>query len=62
MNRASPVDLRIAMESAQAFSKAGIAFVPMPARDADDLAALREESLNRLGQLVDAAEAPGGDM
>lgn len=56
MNRASPSDLRKAMESANVFLKAGVMFVAMPVLNEADLQQLREESLRRLDALADAAE------
>lgn len=55
MNRASPVDLRKAIEAAQAFIKAGILFVPMPVLDEKDQAALQGQMLARLDKMEEDA-------
>ncbi|MFI8479682.1 DUF1382 family protein [Pseudomonas sp. NPDC078700] len=48
MNRASPADLRKAMEAANHLLKAGIAFVPMPVSTPEELAALQLQMIERL--------------
>lgn len=56
MNRASPSDLRRALENARTLVKAGVLFVPMPVTDADDHAQLVEQLHQRLEQLEKKAE------
>lgn len=56
LNRASPADLRRAMEAASALMKAGILFVPMPVTSAADQAQLAEQMDQRLEQLAKQAE------
>jgi hypothetical protein len=51
MNRASPVDMRKALEIANIFSKAGILFVPMPVLNDADYAALKDRAAARLEQI-----------
>lgn len=60
MNKASPIDLRKAMEAAQALASCGILFVPMPADGAEEFTKRMEESAQRLEQLAVAAEQQGG--
>jgi hypothetical protein len=57
MNRAHPVLQRKCMEAAQALTKQGIAFVPMPVLSADDHDQLVNQMLARLEQLAQQAEA-----
>lgn len=57
MNRASPVELRKAMDTALALMKAGILFVPMPVRDHIDHAQLVGQCTDRLEALAVATEA-----
>ncbi|RWU21293.1 hypothetical protein DM813_19085 [Pseudomonas alkylphenolica] len=57
MNRASPVEMRKAMEVANTLAKAGLLFVCVPVMsesDHDDLVHLAKQ---RLGELVEKAEA-----
>jgi hypothetical protein len=56
MNRASPKDLRNALEVANSMVKAGILFVPMPVLDQADFAALGRQSAERLEQMAQAIE------
>ncbi|MNZ97401.1 hypothetical protein D3C78_1166370 [compost metagenome] len=58
MNRASPVDMRAALEAAHTMVKAGILFVPMPIMGVADHAALQAEMINRLNRLEQQAEEP----
>lgn len=57
MNRASPADLRKAMEMANALTKAGIRFVCMPADSDAEHAALLNQADQRLEQMAQEAEA-----
>lgn len=57
MNRASPVELRKALEVANALTKAGIRFVCMPVRDEADHSNLAEQAAERLEQIAVAIEA-----
>jgi hypothetical protein len=56
MNRASPVDLRKAIDAANTYVKAGLLFVPMPVLSGDDYLKLVEESQQRLETLCQQAE------
>lgn len=56
MNRASPVQLRKALESAKAMAMAGIMFVPMPVADEDEKIRRVNEAYDRLGQMAQASE------
>lgn len=56
MNRASPVQLRKALESAKAMVMAGIMFVPMPVADEDEKIRRVNEANDRLGQMAQASE------
>lgn len=56
MNRAKPVDLRHAMESATALMRAGIMFVAVPVTSQEDMQKLRAESLTRLEQMAQEAD------
>lgn len=58
MNRASPTDLRKAIEAAQTMLKAGLLFVPMPALSDKDHAQLVKQCDSRLGLL---AQEPAAD-
>lgn len=51
MNRASPVDLRAALEIANALMKAGIDFVPIPVLSDEDKAILARDVQMRLEQI-----------
>lgn len=57
MNRASPIDLRKALEMVSAFTKAGILFVPMPVLNEVDHANLVAQTTDRLEQIAQEAEA-----
>lgn len=56
MNRASPVELRKAIEAAQAFVKAGILFVPIPVMDEQDHADLQFKLHARMDKMMSDAE------
>lgn len=56
MNRASPVELRKAIEAAQAFVKAGILFVPIPVMDEQDHEDLKFKLHARMYKLMADAE------
>jgi len=51
MNRASPVDLRIALEMAHSLAKAGVVFVPVPVLSDEDKAILVRDAYMRLDQI-----------
>ena len=51
MNRASPVDLRLAMVMANALTKAGLDFVPVPVLSPDDKLILTRDVQMRLNQI-----------
>jgi hypothetical protein len=57
MNRASPIDLRKALEMVNAMVKAGILFVPMPVLSEADHANLVAKAADRLEQIAEEAEA-----
>lgn len=61
MNKASPVDLRKALEVAQVLARAGILFVPMPVngQDQDELIQRNEEAQMRLDRIVVETEQQG---
>lgn len=56
MNRASPIDLRKALEMVNVMVKAGILFVPMPALSDADHANLVAQAADRLEQIAEEAE------
>lgn len=56
MNKASPLDLRKAIEVANIYVKAGILFVPMPVLSEEDHAARVKEADARLDLLMIGAE------
>lgn len=56
MNRASPVDLRKAIELATQLMRAGVLFVPMPALNEDDHAALVTQMEHRLELIASECE------
>lgn len=60
MNKASPVELRKAMEAAQTLASYGILFVPMPVNGHDEFIKRMEESAQRLEMLAVEAEQQGG--
>ena len=51
MNRASPVDIRNALEIAHTLAKAGIDFVPVPVLSPDDKLILARDVQMRLNQI-----------
>lgn len=53
MNKASPVEMRKALEHVDMFKRAGILFVPIPIIDDADRDALIVESFNRLNSFAD---------
>ena len=61
MNRASPVDLRKAMEAANTLTKAGILFVCVPVMSESDHSDLVHLARQRLGKLADTAEGADHD-
>ena len=56
MNRASPVDIRNAMEIAHSLVKAGIDFVPVPVLSPEDKAILVRDVQMRLTQIEKESE------
>lgn len=56
MNKASPIDMRKALEMVSALRSAGILFVPMPVVDAEEAARRVEEAEARLEQMAQEAE------
>lgn len=57
MNRASPVDLRKAIEAAHTYVKAGLLFVPMPVLNEQDHAGLVAQADSRLETIIQESEA-----
>ena len=53
MNRASPADLRKALEVAHAYAKAGLLFVPMPVLNETDHHKLVADAAERIDQLIE---------
>ena len=51
MNRASPVDLRLALEMAHSLAKAGVDFVTIPVLSNEDKAILVRDAYMRLDQI-----------
>lgn len=51
MNRASPVDLRLALEMAHCLAKAGVVFVPVPVLSNEDKAILVRDAYMRITQI-----------
>lgn len=62
MNRAKPVDIRKALEAADACVKSGVLFVPIPVLDAEDHAELVKLLMARLEIMeklcLDSSEDP----
>lgn len=56
MQKASPVDMRKALEVVDVYRKAGMLFVAMPVLDAADHESLKLQSQHRLEQIIDEAE------
>lgn len=56
MNQASPVQLRKALEAAQAMVKEGIMFVPMPVADEEERNRRVTEANKLLEQMAQASE------
>jgi len=56
MNRASPVDLRLALEMAHSLAKAGVVFVPVPVLSDEDKAILVRDVQTRITQIEKEAE------
>jgi hypothetical protein len=50
MNKASPVEMRKALELVEAFKKVGLLFVPMPVRSKKELEQTIAEMHNRLDE------------
>lgn len=61
MNRASPVDLRKAIEVANAYTKAGILFVPMPVLNEADHHDMVQQASQRLEQIIAETESEQPD-
>lgn len=58
MNRASPVDLRKAIDAANVYLKTGLLFVPMPVLNDADYQTLAAESQRRLEVICSESEEP----
>lgn len=56
MNRASPVDLRKALEATHILVKAGILFVPMPVTSPEEYSKRVAEMNARMNEIVAEAE------
>lgn len=61
MNRASPVDLRKALEAAKAYADAGILFVPVPVSGGQQLAETVALATHRLEEMEAALRGNGGE-
>jgi hypothetical protein len=61
MNRASPVDLRKALEAARAYTDAGILFVPVPVNGGHQLAETVALAGHRLEEMEAALRGNGGE-
>lgn len=62
MEKASPVDVRKAMETASALVQAGILFVPMPVRSKAEADVLKVQAQAVIGEMLREAELlEGGD-
>lgn len=57
IQRASPADLRKALEIANTLAKAGLLFIPMPVLSAEDASGLQRQAFERLDKLTQAAES-----
>lgn len=57
MNRASPVDMRKALEVVEELKRAGILFVPIPVKNAVDQALLLSTLVDRLQEIEAEAKA-----
>lgn len=62
MNRASPADLRKALDVVDAYIKAGILFVPMPVLGEADHRMLVDKADSRLDQIAKRQEVAQGDV
>ena len=56
MNRATPVEMRQSLETADAFKQCGVRFVPMPVFDDEDHKKLIAEMYERLEKIEEAAD------
>jgi hypothetical protein len=56
LERASPADLRKALELANVFVKLGVNFVPVPVANAEEQRALVEQALTKLEELEQSAK------
>lgn len=61
MNRANPVDLRRAIEMANAYVKVGILFVPIPVSGLEDFSARATEADEALERMATEAEKGGAE-
>jgi hypothetical protein len=57
--RASPVELRKALEVANLFTKIGLGFVPVPVASSEEYDRLTQEVLRKLAEFEMAAGAKG---
>jgi len=58
IERASPVQLRKALEVANLFTKMGIGFVPMPVANSAEFDKLAQEAMDKLAELEKSADQP----
>ena len=56
MERAKPVDMRKALQAADALKQAGVLFVPMPVLNEEDHEMLISKSQRRLKAMIELAE------
>lgn len=61
MNRASPVDLRKALETAGVYANADILFVPMPVLNEADHHDLVQQASQRIEQIIAETESEQPD-
>ena len=62
IERASPVQLRKALELAHQFSKMGVNFVPMPVANDAEQRVLVAQALDKLAQMEQMADEPAEEI
>ncbi len=60
MIRATAVEMRKALEAVEVLRRAGVLFVPMPARTEQEYSQLMEQALQRLEDAAQEAESEEG--
>jgi hypothetical protein len=61
IERASPAQLRKALELANLFARVGVNFVPVPVANDEEQRALVEQALGKLAEIERAEEKKGGE-